>query len=111
MSTVDEYLDTLPTEHQKIAAILREHLTAGLPETKEQLWHGHPVWMSGKDPIAGFKEYPRWVSLLLWKPSKISDPDNLLTPSGGTGSVLTLKLTDADNVDTVQLDRWISQLA
>jgi hypothetical protein len=75
------------------------------------LWHGHPVWMNGSDPIAGFKAFPRWVTLLLWHPSKISDPADLLKPSGGAGSLLALKLPDEHSLDVAQLDRWISQLA
>lgn len=110
MSTVDEYLASLPAEQAGIAATLREHLTAGLPGTQEQMWHGHPVWMAGKDPIAGFKAFPGWITLLFWHPTEISDPTGL-TPSGGTGALLTLKLTAAEGLDVAQLDRWVSQLA
>jgi hypothetical protein len=111
MSTVDEYLGGLPAEQANIASILRIHLTAGLPDAQEELWHGHPVWMIGRDAIAGFKAFPRWVTLLLWHPAKISDPNRLLTPSGGAGSLLALKLVGTESVDSAQLDRWISQLA
>jgi hypothetical protein len=111
MSTVDEYLDGLPAEHAQVAAALRSHLNAGLPDAREQLWHGHPVWMNGKQPVAGFKAFPRWVTLLLWNPAKISDSDDALKLSGGSGSLLSLKIHNHDDLDLAQLDRWIGQLA
>lgn len=111
MSTVDIYLAGLPIEQASLATILRARLTAGLPSAKEQLWHGHPVWMNGNDPIAGFKAFPRWVTLLLWHPTEISDRSGLLTPSGGSGSLLALKIPDERSLDVAQLDRWIGQLA
>lgn len=106
--TIDEYLAGLPADQAAIAAVLRAHLDAGLPDADGRMWHGHPVWMRGDDPVAGFKAFPRWVTLLLWHGAEVTGSTDALTASAD-GSRWSLKITD--HVDEAALDGWIGQLA
>ena len=108
--TIDEYIAGLPADQAAIAATLRARLDAGLPGAEGRVWHGHPVWMRGDDPVAGFKAFPRWVTLLLWHGTEVTASTDALTASGD-GSRWSLKIASPADLDEAAVDGWIGQLA
>lgn len=108
MATIEEYIATLGSPNNAIAAALRSHLDTGLPDAVGQLWHGHPVWMMDKTPIAGFKAYPKYVTFMLWRGQSINDDTEALAPSG-SGDMATLKISDTESFDGEALDDWLRQ--
>jgi len=108
MPTIDEYIATLGTPIDAIATALRSQLDTGLPDAVGQVWHGHPVWMMGTTPIAGFKAYPNYVTFMLWRGQSINDDTETLAPSG-SGDMATLKIADINGFDAEALDDWLRQ--
>ena len=108
--TIDEYIAGLPADQVAIATTLRARLDAGLPGAEGRVWHGHPVWMRGDDPVAGFKAFPRWVTLLLWHGTEVTASTDALTASGD-GSRWSLKIASPADLDEAAVDGWIGQLA
>lgn len=108
MATIDDYIAGLEAPNNIIAEALRAHLDTGLPDAVSQVWHGHPVWMIGNTPIAGFKAYPKYVTLMLWRGQSINDDTETLAPSG-SGDMATLKIADTDGFDGEALDDWLRQ--
>lgn len=37
-----------------ICQLLAERIEGGLPEAENKIWHGHPVWFLGGNPIVGY---------------------------------------------------------
>ncbi|MET0989355.1 MAG: hypothetical protein ABWY54_01780, partial [Glaciihabitans sp.] len=64
--SIDEYIAELAEPLAAVAVTLRDHIDSSLSETEGRIWHGHPVWMIGSKPVAGFKAYPRYVTFMLW---------------------------------------------
>jgi hypothetical protein len=110
MTTIDGYIAGLPDEQAAVATALRARLDAGLPGTEGRMWHGHPVWLRGNDPVAGFKAFPRWVTLLLWHGSDVTVATRALTASAD-GSRWSLKLAGPADLDEAAVDGWLAQLA
>jgi hypothetical protein len=108
--TIDEYVAGLPADQAETASTLRTRLDAGLPDTEARMWHGHPVWLRGNDPVAGFKAFPRWVTLLLWHGTEVTESTETLTASGD-GSRWSLKLATPADLDEAAVDGWLAQLA
>jgi len=108
--TIDEYVATLPADQAAVATALRARLDAGLPGAEGRMWHGHPVWLRGNDPVAGFKAFPRWVTLLLWHGTSVTESTEALTASPD-GTRWSLKITGPDDVDGAAVDGWLKQLA
>ncbi|MET0788507.1 MAG: DUF1801 domain-containing protein [Cellulomonas sp.] len=108
--TIDEYLAGLPADQAALGAALRDRLDAGLPDAEGRMWHGHPVWLRGNDPVAGFKAFPRWVTLLLWHGPEVTEATGALTASAD-GSRWSLKLAAPDDLDVAAVDGWVGQLA
>lgn len=101
MSTIAEYSAGLEVPFAEIARSLTAQLDAALPDATGQVWHGHPVWMRGKEPIAGFKAYPRWVTFMIW--GEVDDPSGTLEQGP---RMATVKLTAADQLDDIS--RWVA---
>ncbi|MBO9555908.1 DUF1801 domain-containing protein [Cellulomonas sp.] len=107
---IDEYVAALPADQAAVATALRARLDAGLPGTEARMWHGHPVWLRGGDPVAGFKAFPRWVTLLLWHGADVTESTDSLTASAD-GTRWSLKIGGPDDLDEAAVDGWLTQLA
>ena len=108
-ATVDEYLASLPENLAAIGRALRAQLDAALPRADGQMWHGHPVWLAAKTPIAGFKAYPAYVTLLLWRGQDIADPSGRLE-AAGSGSMSSVKLRSSADLDLPLQADWLRQV-
>ena len=108
MTAIDEYIAGLDAPNDVIAEALRAHLDSGLPEADSKVWHGHPVWMIGNDPVAGFKAFPNYVTFMLWRGQSVNDDTETLKPSG-SADMATLKIADTDGFDGAALDDWLRQ--
>lgn len=105
-ATLDEFIAELDTPARETAESLRAILDAALPTAAGQLWHGHPVWLDGKNPIVGFKPFPRWTTFMIWNGSPITDASGRLE-SGARMS--TVKLAGAEEIDAALFADWLKQ--
>lgn len=110
MATIDEYVHELDPTLSEVATVLADSLTAGLPGAEGVVWHGHPVWMDGKTPVAGFKAAATWVTLLLWQGRRIDDPSGRLAATG-SAQMASARFASVDDVDPAQLRGWLAQAA
>lgn len=106
MTSIHEYNDGLDDALGTIAETLQQHIDDGLPGAEGRVWQGHPVWLKGKDPIIGYKAFPRWVTFMIWNP-EVSDPTGELTAGN---RMSTVKYESADQIDTNALDTWIAEV-
>ncbi|MFO7690268.1 MAG: DUF1801 domain-containing protein [Cryobacterium sp.] len=109
-SSIDEYVAAHGDPIGAIAATLRAKFDSGLPQTTAQLWHGHPVWLQDDIPVAGFKAYASFVTVLFWRGQRVTDASGKLDASGAKemGSV---KLREHDDIDAELFDDWVSQIS
>lgn len=110
MTTIDEYIAALEEPLASIAKSLRSSLDKGLPELTAAVWHGHPVWMRDRTPIAGFKAYPRYVTVMLWRGGEIVDPTGQLMPAG-TGQMTAIRYRSVGEIDHTQVVSWLMDVA
>jgi len=92
-----------------VVTALRAKLDIGLPETSTELWHGHPVWLDDGIPVAGFKAYPTFVTVLLWRGQAITDDSGRLNASG-SAEMAEFKLHSLDDLNEPLFDGWIKQI-
>jgi len=109
-SAISDYIAGLDETLGAVSAALTAHLDTGLPGTVGQLWHGHPVWMNDKTPVAGFKAYPKYVTFMLWRGQAIDDPSGTLSPSG-SAEMATLKISTEDGFEGAVLDDWLAKVS
>lgn len=106
---VTTYVVGLASPLREVAERLVEILDAGLPGRDGVMWHGHPVWMDGKTPVAGFKAYGSYVTLLLWQGQRIDDPTGRLAASG-SAQMASTKIATVEDLEEESITRWLEAL-
>lgn len=106
--TIREYIDSMDQSLQPLGDKLTNVLDDSLSKATGTIWHGHPVWMTGKMPIAGFKAHASHVTFMVWKGQLITDRSGSLQPAGSSG-MASLKLADADQVEPNIFANWLHQ--
>jgi hypothetical protein len=104
---MDAYLDNLSADLRPIGDRLRVVLDASLSRATGQLWHGHPVWLIGKTPVAGFKAYSSYVTFMIWRGQRVDDPSGRL--EAGPREMSSVKVRSVDEVDEALFAGWLKQ--
>ncbi|ROQ39888.1 hypothetical protein EDF46_1523 [Frondihabitans sp. PhB188] len=103
---VSAYLDAQPPELADVGSVLRDVLDTSLVRAEGTLWHGHPVWMIGKTPVAGFKAYPKYVTLLIWRAAELPAHEGLQLNASGLGST---KLSSSAAISRAHLSALLAE--
>lgn len=105
VATVDEYLTSMPADLQEIGATLRPLIDAALTHAQCTMWHGQPVWMVGKTPVAMLKAYPNYLTFALFRGRAIADASGRL--EAGSREMASVKLKSVDDVDAALFTAWL----
>lgn len=89
-----------------ICDLLSREIERGLPEVEGKVWHGGPVWFLDGNPIVGYWVRKNAVQLLFWSGQSFDEPG--LKPEGKFKAA-EAHYTDADQIDTVALQRWLAK--
>ncbi|HEV7950234.1 MAG TPA: DUF1801 domain-containing protein [Glaciihabitans sp.] len=106
-STIDKYISGINEPLKSVAITVRDHMDATLQEATGQMWHGHPVWLDNTVPVAGFKAYRDWVTVMFWRGQDIDDSTGLLQ-STGSSAMAVVKFSNAADVHGPHLREWLS---
>jgi len=109
-TTIAAYVEKQKEPLASVVVALRAKLDVGLPETYTELWHGHPVWLDDGVPVAGFKAYPTFVTVLFWRGQAIKDTSGKLNASG-SAEMREFKLRGLDDLDDALFDDWLGQIS
>lgn len=107
--TVAEYVESMSPDLRTVGTKLTAVLDNGLSKATGTIWHGHPVWMTGKTPLAGFKAHATHVTFMLWSGQLITDRSGRLQASGRSG-MASLKLEAGDKIDENVFVNWLHQV-
>ena len=104
-ATIDAYHDSLSPEDREICAALRAQINLGLPDADSKIWHAHPVWFLGGNPITGYSKLQDGIRLLFWSGQSFTVPG--LSPTG-TFKAAEARFTAPDQIETELLQRWLA---
>lgn len=102
---IDEYHRGLAPEDREICDLLAAEIERGLPEAQGRVWHAHPVWFLGGNPIVGYDRLKDAVRLMFW--SGQSFPVDGLAASGSFQAA-EVRFHDVDEIDTSLLAEWLA---
>lgn len=102
--TIQAYVNKLAPEFKALAAVLRTAIDRALPKATSKVWHGHPVWFDGENPVVGFDARKDRVNILFWNGQALDEPG--LRPVGKYRAAGKSYQT-ADDVDLVELRRCL----
>ncbi|MGX9356428.1 DUF1801 domain-containing protein [Roseobacteraceae bacterium S113] len=102
-ATIEEFHAALSPEDRAMCEILHSELTKGLPGAEARMWHAHPVWFYGRNPIAGYSRLKATLRLMFWSGQSFPSPG--LTASGSFKAA-EIRFADVMEIDTAALAAW-----
>lgn len=105
-SDILEYESGLTPEDQAVCAKIRAEIEQSLTEATSKVWHGHPVYFLDGNPIVGYSRLKWGVRLLFWSGRSF---DETGLKNEGKFQAAEKRYTDASEVDTIELARWLSK--
>jgi hypothetical protein len=109
MTTPDSltaYDAALPPEQAAITQLLRRAFDAALPNATSKVWHRHPVWFIGENPVVGYNARRGAVHVLFWNGQAFEEPG--LVPVGKYRAAGT-HYAAASDVKLPTLRRWLKK--
>jgi uncharacterized protein YdhG (YjbR/CyaY superfamily) len=99
------YNESQTPDHKAVCDLLAAEIEAQLPGAEGKVWHAHPVWFLGGNPIVGYSKQKPGIRLMFWSGADFEE----------TGlNVVGKKFKDASvffnapaDVDTSDLQRWL----
>ena len=101
---IDAYAKKQKPKQKSVVDSLRKTIDAALPKATSKVWHGHPVWFIGENPVVGYSTKTTGVALLFWNGQEFGEP--ALTPIGKFHTA-ELKYTDEADIDSKLLARCL----
>ena len=104
--SIGEYNAVLSPAHREIAGFLAGLFSEHVPEAEGKVWHGHPVWFVGKNPVFGYSLKKAGIEVLFWSGQSFRTPG--LTPNGKFKAA-ALPVSDLANLDVARLVSWLRE--
>lgn len=101
-----DYNASLDPADREIADVLARTIDEHLPEAENKIWHRHPVWFLGGNPIVGYSKLKGCVRLLFWSGQSFDEVD--LKPEG-TFKAAEARYTSVEQIDLDALARWLAK--
>lgn len=90
-----------------ICDALAAQIRAALPEAEGKIWHRHPVWFLGANPVVGYSRQKPGIRLMFWSGADFGEPDlNVIGKRFRDASVF---FTDPAQIDAQALQRWLDK--
>ncbi len=106
VATIQVYNARVPDTLRTLVELFCGAIVAALPAARAQVWHGHPVWFDGDNPVVGYDVREDRVHLLFWNGRAFADLD--LRPVGKHRAAGRDYRTD-DDVDMERLRGWLER--
>lgn len=94
-------------EYAIICNSLMQIITVNIPEAECKIWHRHPVWFLGGNPIVGYSKLKDGVRLLFWSGMGFDEP--VLKPGSGKFKDASVLYTDVDQIHSDDVERWLQK--
>lgn len=106
--TIEDYVASVSADLIPLGEQLTTLLDEALPAAEGVIWHGHPVWMLGRSPVAAYKAYASHLTFMIWNGQLLTDRSGRLE-AAGSSAMANLKLHTVDDIDTDLFINWLNQ--
>lgn len=100
------YNDTQEPAWKEICDLLAKEIQQGLPDAKNKVWHGAPVWFIDDNPIVGYWVRKNNVQLLFWSGQSFDEPGLI---AEGSFKAAEARYTTADEINSADIQRWLKK--
>src|ERR1043166_6605466 len=89
---------------RRICDALAKAIDRHLKDAESKIWHRHPVWFLGGNPIVGFSKLKDCIRLLFWSGQSFEE-DGL--QKEGSFKAAEIRYTSVEQVNKKNLKRWL----
>jgi hypothetical protein len=89
-----------------ICELLCNIIDTNLRGAISKIWHSHPVWFLGGNPIVGYSKLKNDVQLLFWSGQSF-DEEGLYAE--GSFKAAQIRYTDVSQIDQFKLKLWLKK--
>lgn len=104
--SIHEYEAGLAPALAETARSLRAEIERALPDAHSKVWHGHPVWFDGENPVVGYDAHKTTVRILFWNGRALNEPG--LHPVGKDRAAAK-EIRKAADLDRTELRRCLEK--
>lgn len=104
MNDIVNYLESKTDNYRDVCELIQSELAKVLPDAENKVWHAHPVWFLGGNPIVGYSVQKPGVRLMFWSGADFDEP--LLVPGTGKFKDASIFYQTTEQVTTEDIARW-----
>lgn len=102
-----KYNEGQESNHKEVCDFLAEEIDRNLPEAENKIWHAHPVWFLGGNPIVGYSKQKPGIRLMFWSGADFEEAGlNVIGKKFKDASVF---YNDVSEVRKSDLRRWLKK--
>lgn len=90
-----------------ICQLLAEEIDQHLKGAENKIWHRHPVWFLGGNPIVGYSKQKPGIRLMFWSGADFEEPG--LNVVGKKFKDASVFFNDVDEIKKTALRRWLKK--
>lgn len=94
-------------QDKEICDLLATTIQQKLTEAESKIWHAHPVWFLGGNPIVGYSKQKKGVRLMFWSGADFHE--EFLNVKGGKFKDASVFYTNLNELDLSALVRCLKK--
>ena len=106
-SDIQVYNATMRGKEKALCTELCRIIDVHLKEAEAKVWHRHPVWFLGGNPVVGYSSLKSGIRLMFWSGKDFDEA--LLEPSRGKYKDATITYTNVSQIDEKDIKRWLKK--
>jgi uncharacterized protein YdhG (YjbR/CyaY superfamily) len=102
-----KYNEKQQPNHKEVCNLLAREIDANLRGAENKIWHAHPVWFLGGNPIVGYSRQKPGIRLMFWSGADFEETG--LDVIGKKFKDASVFFNDASEINKSELRRWIKK--
>ena len=103
---ISEYVSKLEAAPSDVCQALNQLITSALPEANGKVWHGHPVWFLGDNPVVGYSLKKSGIQVLFWSGQSFETPG---LKALGQFKAASIDVPSSESLAQLPFDAWLSE--
>ncbi|WP_317897963.1 DUF1801 domain-containing protein [Aurantibacillus circumpalustris] len=104
---IKSYNDGQEAADKEICELLAKVIDNELTESKNKIWHAHPVWFLEGNPIVGYSKQKKGLRLMFWSGADFEEEN--LNVRGEKFKDASIFYNDVSEIKTKDLKRWLKK--
>ncbi len=104
---IQNYNQQFSSDDREIVEKLAKIINENLPEAENKIWHSHPVWFLGGNPIVGYSKQKAGMRLMFW--SGKSFEEEKLNILGGKFQDASIFFNSVEGINENDIKIWLQK--